>query len=284
MSTDRETTRIVRSWLEEGVTALPDRVLDAVLDQLPATPQHRPFLSVRRSFEMNPALKYVLAAAAVLVVAIGGYQILPGLVGPGDSQPTPSVSPAASIPVWDGPGALARGTWAMDVGPVRAFFDIPIVGWQENIVPDVIWQSGSDGRFGFHVVDNLYASPCDDSAFRDPPVGPSVDDLATALSTLPGIPALGPTEVTFGGHAGKRVEISLPADDEPCGPESSAVLWEVASIREAEPLESGAVTRFWIVDVDGTRVVVFAVVRDALQPVYRNQMQEILDSIRLESR
>ena len=41
MSTDRDVTRIVRSWLEEGVTALPDRVLDAVLDQLPATPQRR---------------------------------------------------------------------------------------------------------------------------------------------------------------------------------------------------------------------------------------------------
>ena len=37
MSTDRDVTRIVRSWLEEGVTALPDRVLDAVLDQVPAT-------------------------------------------------------------------------------------------------------------------------------------------------------------------------------------------------------------------------------------------------------
>jgi len=39
MSTDRETTRIVRSWLEEGVTALPDRVLDTVLDQVPVTPR-----------------------------------------------------------------------------------------------------------------------------------------------------------------------------------------------------------------------------------------------------
>ena len=41
MSTDRETTRIVRSWLEEGATALPDRVLDAVLDQVPTTRQRR---------------------------------------------------------------------------------------------------------------------------------------------------------------------------------------------------------------------------------------------------
>ena len=41
MSTDRDTTRIVRSWLEEGATALPDRVLDAVLDQVPTTRQRR---------------------------------------------------------------------------------------------------------------------------------------------------------------------------------------------------------------------------------------------------
>ena len=42
MSTDRDVTRIVRSWLEEGATALPDRVLDAVLDQVPSTSQRRP--------------------------------------------------------------------------------------------------------------------------------------------------------------------------------------------------------------------------------------------------
>ena len=232
---------------------------------------------------MHPMLKYVLAAAAALVVAVGAYQLLPGQSGFGGT-PTPSPSPAASIPVHDGPGALAPGTWAMDVGPVRAIFDIPTVGWQENVVPDVIWHAGSEGRFAFHLVDNLYAGPCDDSAFRDPPVGPTVDDLATALSSLPGVPAAEPTDVTFGGHPAKHIEISLPATDQPCGPESTPVLWEVALIREATPLESGAVTRFWIVDVDGTRVVVTAVVRDALQPVYRNQLQAILDSIRLEKR
>jgi hypothetical protein len=34
MTTERETTRIVRSWLEDGATQLPDRVLDGVLDAL----------------------------------------------------------------------------------------------------------------------------------------------------------------------------------------------------------------------------------------------------------
>ncbi len=48
MSTERDVTRIVRSWLEEGATALPDRVLDTVLDQLPATSQRRAWWPARR--------------------------------------------------------------------------------------------------------------------------------------------------------------------------------------------------------------------------------------------
>ena len=42
MSTDRDTTRIVRSWLGTDEHESADRVLDAVLDQLDATPQRRP--------------------------------------------------------------------------------------------------------------------------------------------------------------------------------------------------------------------------------------------------
>ena len=67
MSTDRETTRIVRSWLEEGVTRLPDRVLDAVLDQVPATPQRRSWWPAWRSNQMNTYAKLIATAAAVLV-------------------------------------------------------------------------------------------------------------------------------------------------------------------------------------------------------------------------
>ena len=99
MSTDRDTTRIVRSWLEEGVTALPDRVLDAVLDQLPATSQRRPWWPARRFREMNNALKLAIAAAAVVVVALVGINLMPGsgvIGGPGPSptpNPTPTLSP-----------------------------------------------------------------------------------------------------------------------------------------------------------------------------------------------
>jgi hypothetical protein len=115
MSTDRDTTRIVRSWLEEGVTALPDRVLDTVLDQLPATPQRRSWWPTRRLTQLNKLILAMGAAAAVLLAAILGYNLLPRQeVGPqpslkpsAASSPSPSLLPTAS-PI-TGP---IVGTWA----------------------------------------------------------------------------------------------------------------------------------------------------------------------------
>jgi hypothetical protein len=94
MSTDRETTRVVRSWLDEGVTSLPDRVLDAVLDQVPTTPQRRSWWPARRTDQMNTYAKLIATAAAVLVVAVVGYQFLPGRSGPGGQTTAPSPTPA----------------------------------------------------------------------------------------------------------------------------------------------------------------------------------------------
>jgi hypothetical protein len=116
MSTERDVTRIVRSWLEEGVTALPDRVLDTVLDQVPATPQRRPTWSPRRFAPMNRVLLTASAAAAVFVVVILGYNLLQrtGSVG---TQPTLAPSPSASPLPSPSPTAASiigpiLGTWA----------------------------------------------------------------------------------------------------------------------------------------------------------------------------
>ncbi|MGH2392320.1 MAG: hypothetical protein ACRDGH_02330 [Candidatus Limnocylindria bacterium] len=96
---ERETTRIVRSWLEEGVTQLPDRVLDQVLDQLPTTPQRRATGLARRTFLMSNTARIALAAAAVVVVALIGYQFLagPNTGGPG-SVPSPTPTATTALP------------------------------------------------------------------------------------------------------------------------------------------------------------------------------------------
>jgi hypothetical protein len=158
MSADRDVTRIVRSWLEEGRTALPDRVLDAVLDQLPATPQRRATWPARRSFNMTIQSRIAVAIAAVIALALIGALALPrvtGVAGPGGSQqqgvPAASASdsgaaaapstpvvfastlypysitlpigwvPLPAVTTWDGKSAAAIDDAAVDAfGPARA--------------------------------------------------------------------------------------------------------------------------------------------------------------------
>jgi len=45
-----------------------------------------------------------------------------------------------------------------------------------------------------------------------PSVGPTVDDLATALLAQKGRNATAPTDVMLGGYPATRVELSIPAD------------------------------------------------------------------------
>lgn len=111
MSTEQETTRVVRSWLEEGVTRLPDRVLDAVIDQVPATPQRRHQWSAWRPNQMNLYAKLLAGAAAALVVAVVGYQFLPGRV-PGTGSATVAPSPTSLA-------LIARGTFNFLEGEIE---------------------------------------------------------------------------------------------------------------------------------------------------------------------
>ena len=46
----------------------------------------------------------------------------------------------------------------------------------------------------------------------EPPVGPTVDDLADAMAKQPMRDGTTPTEVTIDGYAGKYLELTIPAD------------------------------------------------------------------------
>jgi hypothetical protein len=95
MKSERETTRIVQSWLEVGSTGIADRVLDAVVAELPSRPQRRSRWSPRRTPTMKFLLPIAAAAAAVAVVAVvlGGRFLStdPTVGGPTDSAiPAPT--------------------------------------------------------------------------------------------------------------------------------------------------------------------------------------------------
>ncbi|MGP1673796.1 MAG: hypothetical protein ACTS8Z_01105 [Candidatus Limnocylindrales bacterium] len=292
MSTDRDTARIVRSWLQEGVTVLPDRVLDAVLDGLPAIPQARGRWPSRRIPTMNDALKLVLAgAAAVVVIGVGIYALAPpaapdvggvpptaspSTASPTTTPPTPSPTTAPSIEPTPlateaalpsaaaGSGPLAPGTYIVDDPfPVRVTMTVG-QGWRVwagvNRDGAAIYKGSPDPPDGYGIVvtviDNVYADACDTSkGLRQPPLGPTADDLAAALAGQAQTVASAITDVTIDGFGGKYLEYGVPTLVQPCNDDSLHRWPTTAGDRQALQTESDMV---WILDVDGVRVVIDA--------------------------
>ena len=105
MTTERDPqTRTVLSWLREDTHENAERVLLLALDEVDATPQRRSWWPAWRSNRMNTYAKLIVAAAAVLVFAVVGYQFLPRSGGVG-VQPTTAPSPS--------PALLASGNFTM---------------------------------------------------------------------------------------------------------------------------------------------------------------------------
>jgi hypothetical protein len=301
MSADRDVTRIVRSWLEEGVTALPDRVLDGVLDQLPSTPQRRAWWPARRFRDMNTSVKLAIAAAAVVVVALAGIYLLPrsgGIAGPG---PTPSPSPSPILN-FVGSSYAPGTTYAIDdpcCVASRMIFTMPASGWY---APFEAWRigknvaGGGSDLFDLYVtprrVDNVYTGGCHWRGTElIPPVGPTVDDLATALSAQAGPGASPPTDVMVGGHPGKKVELSIPEDLDMAtcdsdGGGSDPIFGRFVIDRGygTEPYVHGIGQHntFYIVDVDGTRQVIDAMYLPGTSAADRAEQELIIASIRFE--
>jgi hypothetical protein len=92
-------TRIVLSWLREDAHENPERMLLRALDEVDATPQRRSW-PAWRSNRMSTYAKLIAAAAAVVLVAVVGYQFLPSSGGVG-GEPTIEPSPTPTV--------LARG-------------------------------------------------------------------------------------------------------------------------------------------------------------------------------
>ena len=97
MNSERDANRIVRSWLEAGSNGIPDRVLDAVLSELPSTPQRRPRWSPWRSTTMSAFIKIGAIAAVVLLAVVVGTRFLPGDAIVGVPVETSSPAPSATL-------------------------------------------------------------------------------------------------------------------------------------------------------------------------------------------
>ena len=285
MSTDRDATRIVRSWLDEGVTALPDRILDAVLDELPATRQRRNTWWPARRVSTAKALALGLGAAAVVIVAILGYRFfVPSGASTGGPAETPTPTPSPMT--WPtGLGVdLAAGTYVSDgPAPIRSTITVPdgwIVCGTGSAELGVCAGPGDARGVTVSIVDNVVSDPCDRSrALLDPPIGASVDDLVSALSNLSGFEATDPVDITLNGFEGREFQLTAPADP-PCALGAAGLgTWTIPG--GTNGVGPGEVNLLRIVDVDGVRVMLAVAHQPIASANLIAEARAIFDSIQV---
>lgn len=206
--------------------------------------------------------RYGIAAAVVVVAALLGANVMQRNIGDPDPTPSPSPQPLA------GTTALAPGTYFIhEQFPMRITFDVPAEGWR-----NYVWEGGAASAntraicttgndcappgvgIGFHVVTGVPSDPCNPgSPMAD--LGDSTDDLATAVADRSGWTSTEPEAVTVSGLPATYLAIRAnPGAAEGCTSSLSAFFAGTFG-RSAT---AGERLRLWIVDVEGTRLLVEA--------------------------
>jgi hypothetical protein len=196
---------------------------------------------------------------------------------------------------------LEPGTYSIDpdLDPstsLRVTFDVTAEGWADWIGTAKFSDAGHVG-VSITTVSNLVRDGCRNHSWADPPVGPSVDDLSAALADLaPFRVTSPPQDVSIYGHGGTHLELTVPnlpfEGEAPDGlfvgcTDGKLKSW-VAAI-DTEPGDAyygytgpGYTEEFWILDVEGTRLMIVAERSPGSPSEDLEELRAILDSIRIE--
>ena len=205
--------------------------------------------------------------------------------------------------IWEIPplSPLEAGAYFIDPDfdpstPLRVVYDVHAEGWSQWIGG---FKDAGQGHVGVSIttVTNLVTDGCSDHLHSDPPIGPSVDDLATALADLAPFQVTTPPEdVTVYGYSGRHLELTVP--DLPV--EGSGDQLRFAGCAGGQlkswvaPFDTapddafygytgpGYTEEFWILDVEGTRVMIAAERSDDSPQQDLEELTAVLDSIRIE--
>jgi hypothetical protein len=299
--------RALRVWMADGPSVMPDRVVDVVADRISVQGQRRSWRLLRR-LTMSPLFKLAAAAAAVLVVAVVAWRFLPGSGGVG-GEATPNPSPSATAtaipppptataipPLPDG-NVTAAGTYRLRPLPITAAgLTIDAVvpeGWQGygSWIIATTQVGPPDGvAIAFVAAEGLFGDPChwdlDGSGSYNQPgdveVGPTVDDLASALAGSTAYESTTPTDVTLGGFPGKQLDLELSPGISECDPDSGGTRRYVFSGAESAGFSimgDATHSQVSIVDVDGTRLIAVLISSAGTSTEDLGAAQGILDSL-----
>jgi hypothetical protein len=228
--------RVLRQWFDDGPSTMPDRVVDVVADRITRERQ-RPARRLHwRPFGMNSTIKIGAAIAAVLVLAIVGWNLLPGRsTGVAGSTPAPSPSPAITpsaspdddaSSAWAGAGVLPAGTHSSLRFVPAVTFTVP-EGWTNGVDGEVAGydlSTGSSGTILIQATDGWADGWGICAAAYAPGAALTAADITAALRASEHLVTTEPVPVTIGGLEGQRLDVHLsssgsgvcePASDDP---------------------------------------------------------------------
>jgi len=177
---------------------------------------------------------------------------------PTTGAPTTEAAAECQTLVGSDGSALTPGCWAIQglSGSPRAELDLPagFTGsdwgvWVNPTKPGEDW-----GTITLRSGGDVYRDPCQ-HAGNPPTVGPTVKDFTTALAAQKATEATAPVPVEVDGHAGLYVELSVPAAFSIGGcRDQELIVWREPG-GETTGIDHEYMSRYWVLDVDGQRVV-----------------------------
>jgi hypothetical protein len=234
-----------------------------------------------------------LATLGAFLTLAGGSLLAALTLSPAPGAPSPSPSPI-TLPA--GVDLEAGATYSIDYGDAgRMILTVPADGW---FTADT-WFLGKDvldTAEGFwdirlmpYIVTNLHADPCRwRGSVLEPPVGPTVDDLATALMEQPSQNVSSVSDTSLGGYAGKRVELAIPDDIHPaaCDDGDYGRWYDNDDPSGYGPFTLGIESQrdtAYVIDVEGARWVIDTHVRPGTPESDIAELEQLVASIRFEA-
>ena len=321
MTRDDEFIGQLEDYLDEfeGMTPLPDAVRDAVRAELRTTRQITttgPMTYVSMGTNFSVSVRYALVAAAAVIVAVVGINLLAGRGGVGgptaSASPLPSglaeASPAPTPETNDVVGGYKLGRHAVTVDGVSFSFNIAVSppnvelsqvsGWEPYGKPigSIHLSKSIQGPQGAEAViywtrypDGAEAHPC--AYLADRTALTSAADVASVLAAAPGTELVTAAEdATVGGYPAKHLVVRVHSLVG-CNPgffytwtaKTFGALWTETRV--------GDTIRLWVVDVNGVLLFIGGetttdtsdgIISQDKQLTLEHEVQQIINSIRFE--
>jgi hypothetical protein len=298
MSAPRDVDRLLNSFLREGPMELPDTSFDQVRARIDETRQRAVLGSIGVPIMNNNFVRVGLAAAAVVVIAIIAFNLLPGTPPPGGGpSPSPSVEPSVAAPsaeqstaaglpegphlYQDGQGDGSQNT----IPPLTV--TIPAPGWDGDVGGGILGKNlpGPAGASMIVFAQQEYfvfGDPCHWETTPDTTVT-TVDEFIAALSSQASRDASEPVDITLDGYTGKAITLHVADDvDSSQCDQGTYATWNCGDL--ADPIPCGFVegpgetSTEYILDVDGVLVAWHTGYGESASPDLVAELESIVQS------